>query len=604
MKHFLVLLAALLLLTLPLPAQTDGGGEPVIARVGDVFVAEREFLERFELSPGSHRRVEGGLEVQKLKTLYSMIAEKLLAQEALATGLDRTETFRRAMLELTKLLVRDELYHLEVALKIAISSEDLNRGIAEAQTELLVSFLFFETGGDANFVRSQVKAGSDLDRIRIDSSMNVLRDTATVIWGDAEEAVESAAYSLEEGEISMAVQAGDGYYLLRLDRVQASSFYTGLPPHVLRERVEARLRARRETARAEEFIREIMGGKVAYSPSEVFGSFEEKVTSVFANNRQEGLTSMTPSMAEELRVLCGSGLTDTLIIAGERIWTVSDAITDLTRKGFSVRGDVQEKTPLRLYESFREWAEQEILAQEGFRRGLDGLPVVQKRIEPWRDAYLAALMKAKLYGGITVSDAEVYAYMNSLDPNRAVPLVQVRELKTGSLTEMGRAFSELEDGATFQDVVGTYSIDPIAREQGGLTEFFPVTERPPVGEMAWELPIGERFGPLRDSAAVYLFEVVAKDSVEISSDTARFVQARGELIEMTRKRKLNLYLAQTGSQTGFEVYADRLTRLRVSTVPMLAFRFLGFGGRMFVVPFVEKEIEWMGVDPPQETIVP
>jgi parvulin-like peptidyl-prolyl isomerase len=508
------------------------------------------------------------------------------------------------MLELTKLLARDELYHLEVALKVAISPEDLNRGIAEAQTELLVSFRFFETEADAKFVRNQMTAGSDFDRIRIDSSMNVLRDTATVIWGDAEEAVESGAYSLEEGEISMPVQAGEGYYLLRLDQVQPSSFYTGLPPHVLRERVEARLRARRETARAEEFIREIMAGKVAYSPSEVFGSFEEKVTAVFADNQQEDLTSMTPPMAEELRVLCGDGLTDSLIIAGERIWTVSDAITDLTRKGFAVRGDVQKRTPVRLYESFREWAEQEILAQEAFRRGLDGLSVVQKRIDPWRGAYLAALMKAKLHGSITVSDAEVYAYMNSLDPNRAVPLVQVRELKTGSFPDMGRAYGELEDGATFQDVVERYSIDPIARERGGLTEFFSVTERPPVGEMAWELPIGERFGPLRDSAFVYLFEVVAKDSMTFSADTARFVQARRELIEMTRRRRLNLYLAQTGSQRGFEVYADRLTRLRVSTVPMLAFRFLGFGGRMFVAPFVEREIEWMGIDPPQEPIVP
>jgi hypothetical protein len=373
---------------------------------------------------------------------------------------------------------------------------------------------------------------------------------------------------------------------------------------VLRERVEARLRTREENRRAEEFIRQIMAGKVAYSPSETFESFAGNVASVYADNRQGDLTTMTSAMADELRTLCGRTVADTLIIAGDRVWTVAEAIVDLEKKGFAVRGDVRKRTPMRLYESFREWTEQEMLAQEALRRGLDGLPVVQKRIEPWRDAYLAALMKGRLYSGITVSDAEVYAYMNSLDSGWAVPRVQVRELKAGSLKEVGEAYGVLEEGATFEEVVETHSIDPIGRGRGGLTAFFPITERPPVGEIAWELEIGERFGPLRDSAAVYLFEVVAKDSLTILGDSARFAQARSELVDMTRKRRLTLYLAQTGSQRGFEVYADRLARLKVSIIPMLAYRFLGFGGRMFVVPFVEREIEWLNVDPPEETIVP
>ncbi len=152
MKHVSVFLFALLLMHLPSHAQTDGNREAVIARAGNVFVSEREFLERFELTPGSHRRTGSSLEAAKLTTLYSMVAEKLLAREALGMDLDRNETFQSAMLELTKLLARDELYHLEVARKISVSSEDLKRGIARARTELLVSFLFFDTEEDDFYV--------------------------------------------------------------------------------------------------------------------------------------------------------------------------------------------------------------------------------------------------------------------------------------------------------------------------------------------------------------------------------------------------------------------------------------------------------------------
>ncbi|MCK5573334.1 MAG: hypothetical protein KAJ12_11270, partial [Bacteroidetes bacterium] len=361
---------------------------------------------------------------------------------------------------------------------------------------------------------------------------------------------------------------------------------------------------RKETHRAVEFIREIMAEQVAYSPSETFKEFAEKVTTLYARNRQGDLTTMTPAMADELRTACGDSLLDTLIVAGDRIWSVNDAISDLQRKGFAVRGDLRQRTAGRLYESFREWTEQECLAQEALRRGLDGLSSVQRRMEPWRDAYLAAMMKSRLYDGISVSDAEVHAYVNSLDSSWSVPVVQVRELKTGSMRELGEAFGELEEGASFKEVVERYSIDPIARERGGLTDFFSIAERPPVGEIAWQLDIGERFGPLQDSTSVYLFEVVAKNSQALEDDSARFTQARKELVTMTRKRKLNLYLAQAGSQQGFEIYDERLARLTVSAIPMLAYRFLGFGGRMFVVPFVEREIEWLNVEPPQETIVP
>ncbi len=604
MKHVPAFLSVFLLLHMHSLAQTDGSSESVIARAGDTFVWEREFVERFELTPGSHRRRYGNLEAEKLTTLYSLVAEKLLAQEALVLQLDRTEVFENAMLGLTKLLARDELYHLEVTQKVSVSAEDMKRAVGQARAELLVSFLFFEREEDALFVRNQMTTGADFERLKIDSSMNVVRDTATVIWGDADEVIESAAYSLKEGEISMPLRAGEGYYLLRLDRVQPSSFYTSLPSPVLRERVESRLRARKETARAEEFIREMMVGKVAYSPSQRFQAFSEKITTVYAESRQGDMTRMTPTMADELRALCVGTLRDTLIIAGEKIWTVADAITDLAKKGFAVSGDVRKRMAMRLYESFREWTEQEILAQEALRRGLEGLPVVQQRLQPWRDAYLSALMKVKLFRGINVSDAEVYAYMNSLDPNRVVPQVQVRELKTGSMEEMGEAYGELEEGASFEEVVEKYSIDPLGRARGGLTDFFSIAERAPVGEIAWELEVGERFGPLRDSSAIYLFEVAAKESSVVETDTARFSQARMELIDMTRKRKLNLYLAQIGAQRGFVVYTDRLARLRVSTIPMLAYRFLGFGGRMFAVPFVEREIEWLNVEPPQEKIVP
>jgi len=51
------------------------------------------------------------------------------------------------------------------------------------------------------------------------------------------------------------------------------------------------------------------------------------------------------------------------------------------------------------------------------------------------------------------------------------------------------------------------------------------------------------------------------------------------------------------------IYQDRLLRLKLSSVPMTTFRILGFGGRMFAVPFVDPQIDWLSVEPPSGTIV-
>ena len=75
---------------------------PVLGRAGDLSITEREFRERFQLSPGLHRQGANRLDTAKLEFLHSMIAEKVLSQEALARGLDADSPYRRALSEITK----------------------------------------------------------------------------------------------------------------------------------------------------------------------------------------------------------------------------------------------------------------------------------------------------------------------------------------------------------------------------------------------------------------------------------------------------------------------------------------------------------------------
>ena len=44
--------------------------------------------------------------------------------------------------------------------------------------------------------------------------------------------------------------------------------------------------------------------------------------------------------------------------------------------------------------------------------------------------------------------------------------------------------------------------------------------------------------------------------------------------------------------------------VKVSGIPMVTFRLLGFGGRMFEVPFVRKQIDWLDVGKKPGSVIP
>jgi peptidyl-prolyl cis-trans isomerase C len=578
--------------------------EPIIGSAGRTEITEREFRERFELTPGLYRNRRDRLDEEKLITAYSLVAEKLLAEEALARGLEQERGYQDALAEVRKLLARDELYYREVRQKVTVSEQEVAAGTRQALRELLIRYLFFPSKDDARFVRSLITTPEQFRTIQVDSSIDVLRDTATVIWGDANHAIEQAAYAMHPGEVSPVVTAGEGFYILLLERERPSPFFTTLPPDVLSERVSSTIRFRKERGRAAVVVGSLLSTQRGYSPPATFARFAGELRTAFLSSSSGPPFTMSPGIASDMRVACRDILQDTLIVAGERVWSVEEAIDELQARGFVVREDARHRTGPRLYEAFREWVEHELLAQEALRRGLDRSSDVERRLAPWRDQLLASLMKARVAQGVSVSDEELLRFMSSRDSSGQLPSVRLRELHLATLDEVHQVFDRLEQGESFEDLVREFSRDPSTQSTGGLTPLFPIAEHPAIGAIAWDMEPGERYGPVADSSGFLLFELVEKHRVTPADDREGRALARQELRRMKQQRRLTLFLSGVGATRGYRVFDDRVVRIPLSAVPMLAYRLLGFGGRMFAVPFVDRQIEWLLVDPPQDVLVP
>ncbi len=103
------------------------------------------------------------------------------------------------------------------------------------------------------------------------------------------------------------------------------------------------------------------------------------------------------------------------------------------------------------------------------------------------------------------------------------------------------------------------------------------------------------------------FELVKKElpaGVTDSSFNAVIQKAASALRPIKQKKILDASIAKSARQRGYDIYTDRLKLLKVSSVPMITYRILGFGGRMFAVPFVTPQVDWIGVENPEKVLLP
>jgi hypothetical protein len=251
--------------------------------------------------------------------------------------------------------------------------------------------------------------------------------------------------------------------------------------------------------------------------------------------------------------------------------------------------------------------QQELLADEGLAQHLDQRPSVQMELEPWRQQILSKYAEMEFKQKVQVSDQDLVQYLKAKDPDMLFPKVQIRELHTKDPATMDAAIREIQAGTNFESVVKEKSSDLITKQRGGLSEMFGVNTRIPLGILALRMNIGARQGPIRLLEEFIYFELVKKEfpaGMTDSSFQTTLAKEANDALTLKQKRSLDVYIAKCAQERGYAIFDDRLKLLKVSKVPMMTFRILGFGGRMFAAPFTTPQADWIGVENPEKIPLP
>ncbi len=585
-----------------------------LATVGTSVITAKDFLERFELMPwpGKDRRAEH--DSAKVKALRSLVAERLLAQEAAARGVGRDSTTVRQIDALERLMARDALYRREVTGRIQISDRDLSAGMKRYPREVRVLFLHAPDQDAARSLRQIVRRPGVVDSLLQTISPELLYrvDSMNVTFGIIDQVLEDTVYALSaKRRLSGPFRSetfGWGLVAYLDSWPFADAQKKSIPDRI--HQVENVVRARKQSDRAGKYMGSILSPQRAEADPVMFERFAAALHGVMledtaARATRTGFRFGANDLDAVERIL-GADVHLPLVRVASGAFSVRDVIDAFKSREFQFTALHPELFRNRLNVMIKDAVGSELMSREAYRQRLQNADVVQHDVSVWADYWTAAAMKRALQDTVTVGDDEVVAYFIA----HAAVLgrmyeVNIREVLSDSLTTALTVLERVLGGTPLTAMTGQTSRRAWA-PRGGVSGFFRVDSLPELGITALVTDSGRVAGPVRLAGGYSVFEVLGKR--RIPGDTTASVPPVDSLLAYGRRmlrgeRQMQVVTDAVGDlaqKAGTRVFEDRLRALKVTESNMVTRRYIGFGGVITAVPTISPLWEWKDPGRPKD----
>jgi len=575
-----------------------------IARVGDRIISGSEFLERYELTPAVNKHNKKNTESAKTNFLYTLIAEKLWALEAAANGLDTTEVMKFSKNAFEKMFVLDELYKREILDKIEITNEEMLDAIKKNKTTLKVNYLFSEDEEEIQNLFKLLTEGIPFDTILAESpEFREQPEPVEIVYGQMDKQIEDTLYALSLGEYTSPLLTPDGWYIFILKNKTERLFSTAVDIEESENTAGKIIKARKEKEIFKEFYSNFFRGKLVDVNPVLFESLAEKISVLLTRKKaNEKIKDGDPVflLAGEVisieEMFGEDSLKLPFILFDENPLSLKAFIRIIAFDGFKLTDCNIANTRAQL--DLKAWRtiEEEMLAQEGFKRGYHLLPEVRYQVRMWYDNYLFQMLQNQFFDSLAVSNEEVYKYFQAVsERNNPVVMLNIVEVLTDSLELINYIMSELNNGTDIKELASKYTEREFTKKRGGEFGLSPVNKLGELGLIASRMEVGEIYGPLKLPEGYSIFQLIEKrrqdDSLFVPFEKVKD-SYRSELIRNKLNTKMNDYTVQLALKYGIEINPDFLSSIEVTGINSFAVRYLGFGGKVNAVPLLTPNSAW------------
>ncbi len=591
----------------PLPTDT-------LAEVGGRAITARDLIERLELMPWPGKERQDTADSVKIKALQSIVAEQLLASEAAARGMGRDSASLRRVRSFERLLVRDELYRREILPRTGATKREMEEGMKRAPWSIRALLLLCASERDAARVLGAFKGGNPDSTARtLPTALVRQADTLTIGLGEAQKAIEDAAYTLSAKKPAAGPfrlkPAGWGVLAFRA-RIPNDRFLQQSLPDRIRS-VENAIKRAKEADLAGKYYASFLGSRKAEADPDLFNRVATAALTILRSDslryRKQGVYSVG-LIVDTLQSVLTPVLDSALVRMEGGPMSVGEVLDGYRYLRFAFPGLEGNDFRSRLNGSIREIIAAEYLAREGFRQNLQNSDPVRHDLATWADYWNSLALERALRDSVTVTGDDVMAYLTENGGILGSPYeVNIREILTDSLSTSARLLEQLLNGQDMASLARRFSQRKGWADRGGESLWFRVSGYPELGFRALDADSGALIGPLKVRNGYSLFRVLGKrhapgDSL-ISFDSLKTLarqKVRGELVQ----RLLNRTIAASARTHGAAIYYHRLHGVDITRQNMVTRRLIGFGGVIVAVPTLIPHYLWINDARDMKSVLP
>lgn len=567
----------------------------IVAHVGNRVVTASEFANRFALTIFPYKdaaRSPGRPDALKKEFLYSLIAEKLLAQEAQRRNIGSDERFIASKRFALEMCMRDKLYRGEIRSKVHISEKEIRDRFAAQRKKVEFQFLFTRSEAKIKKLRKLLDEGMSFDML-LAAEQTPIDDAAnSEETSNLESLLRKNIRSLNAGEISPPIKTDFGYYIVR--KMPEGSI-DGKEELFQKERrsIERKLRNEKEYARSINFVRSLWKGKKAVIQKERFAVIGRALKKDLADQSMRDSTDVFhPGLFvfDDLRKKFSIAIGEHFCLIHTDSITVKYFLDRLERKSFQIKRSELKNFPQIFRTITRDIIDEHLITREAYRRGLDSDEEVKSELARWSDNGLAQSFVNDVWEQFITNDDSVWNfYMHNAELFGPPLEVKIAEVFHDSIDTLQHVVKQLKHGASIRKMISYYSKrhdpDVVKRSE----QYFPITQYPIIGRTAWRMNVNDQSEILKMQDGYSVYQLLDKrkinDSAISTYDELR-TQITSRLKNSLQYKLTERLVTDLTKKASIEIHDHVLNAIQVEPMQMFTIRYLGFGGKIPAVPGV------------------
>lgn len=573
----------------------------VVAEIGNDIITAKEFKIRFELSPYIPLNKDIDPDSLKYDFLYSFIAEKLWALEAENNSFTKSNEYDFYLNPLRDLFVRDALFKQEIKDKVVLSANDITNGINKLQIKLNVQIIstkdsalvynFYNELSLPTPIDSALKKNKGINLVETEISLGKLRD----------EEIEDSMYSLNIGQTTAPIKSEIGWVIFRLtDKVFSpvdisdSKITNDMKDIILNRRIEKKY---------QKYLNDLLTGITINIDPEaftiVYNALRERLSKSNSNVPSEkSYYELTESDFKIILNELGENKTSkNLFKIYDKEISIFDFLASVAFDGFSTTTLDPKLIQSKVNNKVKQFVENQLLAYEGYKKGLHLDSQVITDLEKWKSNYLAQMYFLSVRDSVIISPKENYEYyQNEIINSSNIKMLNLRIVMLNDLAEVEKILKEINDGLNFGEIIKRYGQTDSLVNNFGETGLKPVMLLGDIGKIANGLQLNEVYGPIKRQNRYCVFQVIDEeysgDSLKLSYEAAKD-QIKNTIRDKKLINKLNKQTSSLAEKYGVQINSSVLDKIETTQIPMFVHRLMGFGGRIAGVPLLTPFSSWI-----------